>query len=468
VTLRAVQRINTMFDWRFQILSQHVIVNRTHRGPFKLARDPLPFVATDIGSSLFVPEEDPNEHSSGLPLELRKHLLEIGWTEENKSMDPLVAWIRIPISRLSVHQLDRVHHRPDDALSSPSSPIADSMPSPKSPVSGENGTLTRRSSFVHGSKRRAVFAPALAASFPALALLTFHANFMVAAAARNVLMDFMRHDPALLSRPIFDLLSDDRKEMAVAISALQALLHVRRLLPPAMAHDIFNTLTGFLKHASRQVETPDVFHVFADILPAMAKLVTQVRDVSIREIRRAKIEAFVIPSGSLWFSSSAPAGPMFPRKHGGSGNPFVTVPTRLASMVMIRVSQNMFFLAMLRRNAQEVQLVRKNMSRLVLPSLAEAQETGPLELKDFVPTKLRSPQTGSGPVNTVLRSLSLLLSRSYLLLIAQIFRSMSRHLSDRNELAVLIDGLNRILLVHGDDIGIVAQAMIGENYIREF
>lgn len=44
---------------------------------------------------------------------------------------------------------------------------------------------------------------------------------------------------------------------------------------------------------------------------------------------------------------------------------------------------------------------------------------------------------------------------------------MSRHLNDRNELAVLIDGLNRILLVHGDDIGIVSQAMIGEIVLHD-
>jgi hypothetical protein len=52
-------------------------------------------------------------------------------------------------------------------------------------------------------------------------------------------------------------------------------------------------------------------------------------------------------------------------------------------------------------------------------------------------------------------------ARSYILLAAQIFRSMSRHLSDLDELGVLVDGLNRTLLVHGDDINIVSQVLIG-------
>jgi hypothetical protein len=44
---------------------------------------------------------------------------------------------------------------------------------------------------------------------------------------------------------------------------------------------------------------------------------------------------------------------------------------------------------------------------------------------------------------------------------------MPRHLNDRHELAILIDGLNRILLTHGDDIGVVGQAMIGLLYKSE-
>jgi hypothetical protein len=42
---------------------------------------------------------------------------------------------------------------------------------------------------------------------------------------------------------------------------------------------------------------------------------------------------------------------------------------------------------------------------------------------------------------------------------------MSRHLSDRSELALFIDGLNRILLIHGDDIGIVGQALISMHVV---
>jgi hypothetical protein len=444
--------------------------------PFKLTKGPLPFLATDIGSTSFVREEGPSENNDSLPPELRKRLLEIGWADENKAVDQQVEWIQTPMSLLPLLQQDRMHGRHgghsrhsghDDAPLSPSSPTLGSSHSPtklSGPRFGDGPILSRKSSFgppSHGAKRRAVFVPALASIFPNLVCLVYHLNFKVAAAARVVLMDLMRNDPVLLSRPILDLLAGDQKDVSAAASAMRALLHVRRVLPPAMAHHVFNNLAGFLKHIARLDEASDALEDFAHVLPVMAKLAAQVGDISIRDIRRAKLEVFVIPSGSFWFTSSAPAGPMFPRKHDSFENPFGAVPARLVSMAMIRISQNMFFLAMLRRNAHDVQLVRKSMSRLVLPSWEAVAEPGPLELKDFVPHKNRI--NDMAPLNPGLRDLSLVLSRSYLLLVGQIFRSMSRHLNDRNELAVLIDGLNRILLAHGNDIGIVAQAMIGKS-----
>lgn len=152
---------------------------------------------------------------------------------------------------------------------------------------------------------------------------------------------------------------------------------------------------------------------------------------------------------------------MFPRNAGDTSNPFEPLPSRLIPITMIRVSQNLFFLSMLKRNYKDVQAVRKNMSKLVLPSLDDYAHVKNLELKDFMPRKdLR--QRSSSPKNSTVEVLSLMVARSYILLVAQIFRSMPRHLSDRHELAVLVDGLNRCLLRHDDDINVISQVLIGK------
>jgi hypothetical protein len=340
------------------------------------------------------------------------------------------------------------------------------MKSPSSPSGNDAELLRRKSSsgkHSYAVKRRAVFVPSLSAIFPQLASLVHDSNFAVASGARDTILDLMRNDPALLTRPVFDVLTTEQQDFTIAISALRAFDHVRRFLPPAMAYHVFNHLAGFLKFAARQVESLETLRRFANSVPTLAKLVTQVSDMSIREIRRAKVEVFLIPSGSLWFSSSAPVGPMFPRMLSPYGDPSEAMPSRLVYITMIRLSQNMLFLSMLKRNPQDVQLIRKNMSRLVLPSRENEVDAKPLRLADFVPRRLKSKLGDPSTLDPGVRGISLMLSRSILLLIAQIFRSMSRHLNDRNELAVLIDGLNRILLIHGDDIGIVSQAMIGEH-----
>jgi hypothetical protein len=419
-----------------------------------------------MGSHSFVHEDDPKDKDDGFPMELRKKLSDIGWQDDQNSANQQAERINTPMSLLPIHQLDHLGTEGEDQVYSPPSPSVSPAPSPHALGEGrEQGSLSRKSSFstaMQGTKRRVVLVPALAAIFPHLAMLVSSTDVGVAAAARNLLMDLMRNDSSLLSRPVFDLLVDG-KDTGLAISTIRAFLHVRRVLPPAITHYVFNNLAGYLKYTAKQTDPSDTFHDFARILPSMAKLAAQLGDLSIREVRRSKMEVFVIPSGSLWFSSLAPAGPMFPRTNGASDNPFNVLPARLVSIVMIRISQNMFFLALLRRNPHDLQLVRKNMSRLVLPSRDSVDEEGTLQLKDFIPTKTTSFHGDSLPDKTI-RNLSLLLSRSHLLLIAQIFRSMSRHLSDLSELAMLIDGVNQILLVHGDDIGIVAHAMIGESY----
>ncbi|KAF7360179.1 RRM domain-containing protein [Mycena venus] len=474
--LNAVRRINTLSNWRFQIMSQQVIVDRNHRA-FKLARGPLPFVATDIGSGQYVREEDLGNTKDSVPVELRKRLVEIGWAQDDAPIDQQLEWINTPISNLPALYLDRLELPGTEQIvasaSGTPSPGSSPNPSPRASPSPSSSagkldevTLLRRNSSsggpLYGVKRRAIFVPSLASIFPRLATTVFDPNFLIAATARSTIIDLMRNDPALLTRPALDLFTGSHKDMSTAMSTFRAFLHVRRVLPPPMTHNVFNSLVGYLKsHLKSSVGGDDSLHDFALTIPVLAKLVIQVSEMSIREIRRAKVEAFLIPSGSLWFPASAPAGPMFPR-HLGLFDPALLedVPPHLVYVSMIRLSQNMLFLAMLKRNPQDVQMIRKSMTRLVLPSLDQHPDAPSLEMNDFAAAKVRRTELQPSYLELKVKNLSMIVSRSYLLLIAQIFRSMSRHLSDRNELAVLIDGLNRILLAHGSDIGIVAHALI--------
>ncbi|KAI9438561.1 hypothetical protein H4582DRAFT_2111455 [Lactarius indigo] len=460
IRLLAARRLSLISGWRFQMLSQEYIIDKNYRRPFKYAPTPVSFMPTDIGSSSFVFREDSEKGSvvNGrvLPLELRKRLADIGWTQDENATDQKREWIMTPFSLFSMQQLERSDAGlPTSVTSSSSQPGVHESPSP--PLA-EQRSLSSSSS-PHGVKRRSIFVPTLASILPDLAALAYDIDHIVANASRVAVMDLMRHDPTLITRPAFDVLSTGETSFQFVFSVLRRYIYTHSMLPPAMAHHLFNHLAGFLKLSARQGEGEDTLRRFAYTVPLLSKLVSQVSDMSLRELRRAKVDIFLIPSGSLWFSPSTPAGPMFPRSLSEiTSSSEVATLHRLGRVVLIRVAQNLLFVNMLKRNRQEVQAVRKNMSRLVLPTTADADQRSSDPLS-FLPNKERITyfKTTLG-ANT--SALSLLLSRCHVLLVTEIFRSLPRHLNDRSELAILIDGLNEILLVHGDDIGIVAHVLI--------
>ncbi|KAI0631245.1 hypothetical protein C8Q77DRAFT_1062302 [Trametes polyzona] len=467
VRRRALERVATIASWRFQLLNQEVILDRSYRRPFKLTRPPILFVPTDIGTSAFEMEEDPNDFKDSkghvLPLELRRRLSEVGWAEERGEMDPKTQWIKTPVARLPTTQLDSLSSNAESDAGPQESPSPSPSPEPsptrssprESPLGGrDSGSITQTK-----AKRRPVFVATMVALFPRLSAMTKDSDFVVASTARNLILDLMRDDPSVLARSVFHDISGDTPDVVSAVTTLRNFLHCEFVLPPGMAHHILNHLAGFLKSSMKHTEAVNPLQSYGYSSPIIAKLVPQVSKISMRDIRRAKVDMLFIPSGSLWWNEAAPVGPMFPRVLEASHNPFETLPPSVVWVTMVRTAQNMLMLNMLRRNAQDVKVIRKNLSTLVLPIAYDRSDTEAIPLHAYIPAK---QPTRPSP-NPALTALSLTLVRSHLLLLHQVFRATSRHLNDREELALLLDGLNRILLAHGDDVGIVAQAML--NYL---
>ncbi|KAL4067040.1 hypothetical protein V8B97DRAFT_2009689 [Scleroderma yunnanense] len=455
VKITAIHRIDILVALRFQILSQDFLLDRNRRRPFRSARDPLPFVATSVGSSLFVQEEDQKEEEGGMPFELRKRLAEVGWLDEKDHGDRKRDRARTPISLLPVYVVDRAISEEGGILSS-ISPSDSRSARPNNDVSDLGLSAKTSDSTARFGKRRAIFVPALTVLFPRLISMACDSCLEVASTARDCILHVLRSDPALILRCVFDLVAGSKIDDAMA--AIQGLLHLRHVLPPAATYYIFNHSMGYLKWIARESDANDPLHDFSVSSTVLSDLLPQVSEMSLREIRRAKVESFLIPTGSLWFTETAPGGSMFP---------LAIVPeesnathlSMLIAITMIRLSQNRLLLALLKKHPQEVHTIRKGMKRLELPSLDNARVENVLTLESLLPSRHRSSTTMSSSHQRI-DILSSLLSRSYLLLVIQIFKSMSRIVGDRNEIATFIDGINRILLSHGSDIGIVTQGLI--------
>ncbi|THG96127.1 hypothetical protein EW026_g5650 [Hermanssonia centrifuga] len=273
------------------ILSQDVILDRNHRRPFKLQRPPVLFVATDIGSSLFVYEDDSDYKDINghvIPVELRRRLSEIGWAQEDRVVDQRIQRIRTPMSLLPSQQLERLDTGNDELLPGELQSVSPE-PSPTKSPTGDTSLVRRDSTPVaksQGVKRRPVFVSALVALFPKLASMVADRDLIVASAAQELIADFMRDDPSLLSRTVFHLITGDEPSLTVAISTLRAFLHIRHALPPGMAHHILNHLTGYLKSSVRQADTSNPLRGYAYTIPVIAKLVNQVSKISIHGLNR--------------------------------------------------------------------------------------------------------------------------------------------------------------------------------------
>jgi hypothetical protein len=200
IKLSALRKISTLANWRFQLLSQPIILDRAHRRPFKLTRGPLPFVATDMGSGIYARETDlsssveSGKSGTKMPPELRKRLQEIGWVDER------LEWRARPMRLLPIYQIDKAEAGAAAGEGTPTSPGGGCRTG--SGDGSRRGIVTQTVDFGRdGMKRRAVFVPALAALFIDIASLAFDPHFAVASAARDLITDLMRNELALVTRP---------------------------------------------------------------------------------------------------------------------------------------------------------------------------------------------------------------------------------------------------------------------------
>jgi hypothetical protein len=125
---------------------------------------------------------------------------------------------------------------------------------------------------------------------------------------------------------------------------------------------------------------------------------------------------------------------------------------------MIRTAQNMLLFDMLKHKPQEVHVIRECLTGLVLPGENIGKE---LDSRSFLPRR----SSNDTPRRAGYQQVSLTLSRSYILLLGQTFKSTSIIFNGKAEFDRLFDGTNKILLAHGDDIGIIMHALIGKQLI---
>jgi hypothetical protein len=392
------------------------------------------------------------QFASTLPHEIRRRLIELGWDRTPASEETMPVREALP---LSVSPSDRLTAPENASLANFTAEVT------------QRGVMRRRSSGGgQGSgKKRSIFVATLAAELRLVLQLTMSTDPEIANLSRHFLLETLRDDPALFLRPIFEELSEFR-DISGSMATLENTFLLQPLLPPAFTFLVFNHLAGLLKTLSRDQSLNNSLLVYAYSLPSIANAVSHVSSMSIRELRKAKLDNMLLPSGSLWFSDQMPSEIMFPRSLPPILDPSQPLPRVLVAITMIRTAQNMTLINLLKRDPKEIHAIRKTFTHFMLPALHRGDQHDPkMRLADFVPQDAPSFEARPRPPEEKhLHLISLALARSHLLLVAQIFRCLSRQTNDYHEISKLLEGVNRIMLRHGNDLGIVTHSMIGEGF----
>ncbi|KAF8312677.1 hypothetical protein DL93DRAFT_1297134 [Clavulina sp. PMI_390] len=451
VRQRALARLVTLFSWRFDISVQKYLSDRRQARPFRGVGKPLSFVATEVGLQRHTnqDEEDSPLLSLGasLPPDIRRGLLELDWyrSETEKSADKKLKWDRLPISTLAMPTMNLIDY---ERLVETGSVSNSGATSPG--LSSPGGMLSRKMSSggSAGPKRRSVFVNTVASLVANLSSAMWDSDPLIAMLSRDILSAALRDDPSVFTRPLLDALEDPfAVASAEAATRLDSFTIIHANLPPTLSYHVFNYLGGFLKAASRDVMTsPTSLALFASVMPNIARLASHVSDLSVRDLKRNKLESFILPTLDLWFPSivssvQLPSGPT-------PGDPRKT-EEQLIAILTIRSAQNLFLANFLKRYPKEAPTVRRGLSPLQLP----LKIGHPVDVAQCV---MRHVSTLDSPIIAVK---SLNLAKSYLILVIQLFRSYNTMTSDRGELSNLLDGINLIMLVHGRDLGLLGMAL---------
>ncbi|BEI82444.1 hypothetical protein CcaverHIS002_0303120 [Cutaneotrichosporon cavernicola] len=342
----ALLKLAMLYGYRFQVYTQDTVTDR--RGlNFRFPQRQLEFVPADMGSQVWVTPRDAQDaalqkYGRALPLELRQRLMELGWTEDEEMTATDIE--RLPVTAVPL---------------SGKGSIAIELKHAAAPVikrKGSNSSLHSNSAKVH----RAVVPPDLVAIVIDQARQLATADDIgVELLSKELVHMFERDDATLFMRPVSEELPHD---------IANALLRVNGVIAqptPGFAHAALNALVGFLKIA---VRADAEFPHWAPILGTIARLIPNVCEISLRDVRKTKSEHVLLPA-SIYETD---------------GGFKVHRPWREDVLLDVQTAQLVLLSAILRTNRRDVYLVKKMLFSLQVQETVNSNYNDRAELRHFL------------------------------------------------------------------------------------
>ncbi|OAQ29570.1 hypothetical protein K457DRAFT_32202 [Linnemannia elongata AG-77] len=443
--LSAIERLNTLFDHRNELLIQPYVIDPSSRGPFRTTVIQVPFVTTEVGSNRYTMDEPrwltELKSVGNFPIDIRNRFQELGWGQKDQQETELTRRAQTPLMLSWTGYLDGDYE--------------------------SKANFGRTYTMLPKDRHATVLIPVLNSLNLGTIDLMDDKAIGVRSAAINFLSDYIRNEPVLFVRSFFAEVVHARPDRQRSlISRLHLLLSGNSKLPPAFAFSLFNHLLGLLKWFQRNSK-PLGLDMLATVLPLLADVVISTNDIVFKDFKRNKVDIFFAGLGRFWFKSAILPESMFPAQLTNPGDilPRLGIPHQLFQMAMVNISQIQFMTSFLVRFPLEATDVKASVGRFNrMPKLnsLEALQSSKLEDNQYLPDVSKCQTrflTATSYRDRNARSLSSLRARAWLSFVLNLIQRMDKQSTDRLELMNILNGVNVILLEQGDDLGIVGQAL---------
>lgn len=443
--LSAVEKLNVLFDHRNVLLSQPYVIDPSSRGPFRHTVIQVPFVTSEVGNNRYTMDEPrwltELKSAGNFPADIRSRFESLGWGEEDQEEMELTRRSQTPLMLSWVGFLD-----------------------------GDYDTKVnfgRTYTVLPKDRHATVLIPVLNSLSMKTVDMLDDKTIGVRSAAINFMTNYIRNEPVLFVRSFFSEIVYSRPDrQRELIGRLHLLVSSSSKLPPAFAFALFNHLLGLLKWFQRNSK-PLGIDILATTLPLLTDVVTSTNDIVFKDFKRNKVDVFFANLGRFWFRQGIMPESMFPNQltEPAPALPRQGIPYQLFQMAVTNIGQIQFMTSFLIRFPLEVQDLKSSISRFNrLPRLdSSATDVSPKTednqyLPDMAKQGTRFVETSSTRDKSI-QVLSSLRARAWLCFILNMLQRIEKNNSERIELMNIFDGVNVILLEHGDDLGIIGQAL---------
>lgn len=493
--LAAIEKQASMSGYRFNILAQEYIPVSNRKRPFRGDGGAFstPFVPTDLGSNRFTMDEPrwmaKLKHASNFPIELKRQIQELGWDDDDQGEEhEALKKVLTPLALLPSLFLED-EDEPSNDGGAPDNTTGNAGAAGGGAGGGgtrNEGETTRHVnvSKIIARRKRAATVHAMTVANLSLVDLLGDDFSGVANGLRDLLETYLRDDPALFLRPFLGELG--KTQMArhrELLTRLRYLTDLRAKLPPGFTYILFNYLAGMLKWLTRENKEEGLVLMML-IHPLLVELAMSTNELSIRDLRKNKIEHLLASTGRFWFINEQPAS-MFPRRITQQGTPFafLDIPWEVFSVAILRTSHIQFLTNFLARYPREVYAIKKTLQEyepIPMPNKKSnerlsgtAQYFPDITLRKRQDTSFVFEEEDVSPSNDEIKAiprhtqeeedtglLSSLRARVWLQFIDALLNGLNKNYNDRNELERILKGVNMIIMEHHSDYGIIGQALI--------